>query len=210
MKIKKIIFLGACALVSASCSFLPSSHNENSSRGIREQKLSTNFVSERIRVETKCAFFGLSDDCEIVAIESTATAASYGGTTNNRKQALTRAEMRANSNIAEFIAKETATARVQTTIAKNIEKARDVIKSGNNDGQEISITDVEAKQASYRENANDTAVKLTETIRTRSQAILRGVVKIKEEVVGDQEVSVTVRWDKDTDRAVNSLRNKFQ
>lgn len=162
---------------------------------ISEQKLSTNFVSENIKIETKCSWFGFGKDCKVVAIESRGTAPSFGATVNNRKNALVRAEMRASANVAEFLSKEITTNRVQTTIAKNIEKASDKVRSGNNDGQTVEMTDAEAKMTSLRENNNDTVVQLTETIRTNSQAILRGFVKIKEEVVGTQEVAVTIRWD---------------
>jgi hypothetical protein len=52
-------------------------------------------------------------------------------------------------------------------------------------------------------------VTLTETIRTSSRAILKGFVKIEEKVVGDQEVAVTIRWDKNSDSTASQLRKRF-
>lgn len=177
---------------------------------VKTQKLSTSFASEKIKIETSCTWrMFRPNDCEVIAIESTATATSFGNTANNRKTALTVAEMRANSHVAEFISKDISTTRVTNTIAKNLEKASDKVKSGNNDGSAVEMSDKEAATISLRENNNQTAHTLTETIRTNSQAILKGFVKINEEVVGNQEVSVTIRWDKDNERAAEMLRKKF-
>ena len=98
---------------------------------IVNQKLATSFVNEQIKIETKCSYMGMGSDCKIVAFESTGTAPSFGGTVNNRKTALIRAEMRAKANVAEFLDTQVSTNRVQTTIAKNIEKANDKVASGN-------------------------------------------------------------------------------
>lgn len=177
---------------------------------VKTQKLSTSFAGEKIKIETNCTWYKpWKSDCEVVAIESTATATSFGNTANNRKTALTVAEMRANSQVAEFISKDISTNRVTNTIAKNLEKASDKVKSGNNDGKTVEMSDKEAATISLRENNNETVHTLTETIRTSSQAILKGFVKINEEVVGNQEVSVTIRWDKDSERAAEVLRKKF-
>jgi hypothetical protein len=145
----------------------------------------------------------------VVAIESTATATSFGNTANNRKTALIVAEMRANANVSEFISKDISTTKVTSTLAKNLEKANDKIKSGNNDSGTVEMSDKEAASISLRENSNETVHNLTETIRTNSRAILKGFMKIKEEVVGNQEVLVTIRWDKDSESAAETLRKKF-
>jgi len=177
---------------------------------VKSQKLSTSFAGEKIKIETNCSWYKpWQSECDIIAIESTATATSFGNTANNRKTALTVAEMRANSQVAEFIAKDISTTRVTNTIAKNLEKASDKVKSGNGDDSTVEMSDKEAATISLRENNNETVHKLTETIRTSSQAILKGFVKINEEVVGNQEVLVTIRWDKDNERAAEMLRKKF-
>lgn len=187
---KRVLLIAAVASLMTACS-----STKFGGGPIGEQKLSTNFVSEKIKIETKCNWFGMGSDCKIVAIESIGTDPSYGGTVTNRKHALTRAEMRAKANVAMFLNEQITTDRVQTTIAKNIEKASDKAREGNMDGQTVELTDKEARTMSLRENNNHTAVTLTETIRTSASAILRGFTKVKEEVVGSQEVAVTVRWD---------------
>ena len=118
--------------------------------------------------------------------------------------------MRANGNVSEFLNKEISTSRVNNTIAKNIEKATDKVKSGNADDKPVELTDKEANNISLRENINDTVVQLTETIRTNSSAILKGFIKTKEEVIGPQEVSVTIRWDLDSELARNQLVNRMK
>ena len=177
---------------------------------VKSQKLSTSFVGEKIKIETNCTWHLFKpNECEVSAIESTATATSFGNTANNRKTALTVAEMRANAQVSEFLSKDISSTRVTNTIAKNLEKASDKVKSGNSDGSTVEMTDKEAATISLRENNNETVHTLTETIRSSSQAILKGFVKINEQVVGNQEVLVTIRWDKDSDRAAETLRKKF-
>jgi len=207
MKLK----LSAVAIVVllSACSSTKPLEGTNSSGPITSQKLSTSFVSEKIKIESKCDWFGMSSNCNVVSIESTGTAPTFGATTSNRKNAMTIAEMRANANVSEFLNKEITTSRVNNTIAKNIEKATDIVKSGKADGSTVEMTDKEAGSNSIRENTNDTVVQLTETIRTNSSAILKGFVKIKEEVVGPQEVAVTIRWDLESERSRNQLANKM-
>ena len=204
--------LTAVALVSllAACSSMKTGNGTNSSDPIASQKLSTSFTSENIKIETKCSWFSFKRDCKIVAIEATGTAPSFGNTTNNLRNALTRAEMRATANVSEFLNKEITTNRVNNTIAKNIEKATDKVNSGKADEKSVEMTDKEAKNISLRENTNDTVVQLTETIQTSSRSILKGFIKVKEDVVGVQEVSVTIRWDLDSEDALKQLALKMK
>ena len=208
MKLKLSVV--ALALAFSACSSMKPGDGTNSNTPIANQKLSTSFVSEKIKIETKCGWFSSGSDCKLVSIESTGTAPTFGNTTNNRKNALTIAEMKANANVSEFLSKEISTNRVVNTISKNIEKANDKVKSGNTDDSTVEMSDQEAKTISLRENNNDTAVHLTETIKTNSSAILKGFIKIKEEVVGAQEVAVTIRWDIDSESARNQLARKMQ
>lgn len=208
MKLKLSII--ALSLTLGACSSMKFGNGTNSTDPIANQKLSTSFVNEKIKIETKCSWFGMGSDCKIVAIESIGTAPTFGNTTSNRKNALTIAEMRANANVSEFLNKEISTTRVNNTIAKNIEKANDIVKSGKADGSTVEMTDKEASNLSMRENNNNTVVQLTETIRTNSTAILKGFVKIKEDVVGVQEVAVTIRWDLNSESARNQLAAKMQ
>ena len=199
------------AAIAIAIAFTGCASTKNEGDGpVKTQKLSTSFAGEKIKIETNCTWYKFwKTECEVIAIESTATATSFGNTSNNRKTALTVAELRANSHVAEFMSKDISTTRVTSTIAKNLEKANDKVKSGNSDGATVEMTDKEAASISLRENNNETIHTLTETIRTNSQAILKGFIKINEEVVGNQEVLVTIRWDKDTERAAETLRRKF-
>lgn len=208
MKLKLSVI--ALALSISACSSMKTGEGTNSNTPIANQKLSTSFVNEKIKIETKCSWFGMGSDCKLVAIESVGTAPTFGNTVNNRKNALTIAEMKANANVSEFLAKEISTSRVTNTLSKNIEKANDKVKSGNADSNTVELSDQDAKTMSMRENNNDTVVQLTETIKTNSSAILKGFVKIKEEVVGAQEVAVTIRWDIDSESARNQLFRKMQ
>lgn len=194
----------ACLSVAVMLTACGSMNGTNGSGPISSQKLSTSFVSEGIKIETKCNWFGMGSDCKVVAIEAIGTAPSFGNTVTNRKIALTRAEMRANANVAEFLSKEVTTNRVNTVISKNIEKAKDIARQGG-DTSDVAMSDQEAKNVSLRENNNDTVMQLTETIRTSSSAILKGFVKIKEEVVGAQEVAVTIRWDVNSNNSRDQL-----
>jgi hypothetical protein len=146
----------------------------------------------------------------VSAIEATGTAATFGNTTSNRKTALTKAEMNAQAQVARFLNEEVTSNRVQNTIAKNIEKASDKVKSGNADESTVELTDKEASKISLRENHNDTVVSLTENIQTSAKAILSGFVKVDERVVGDQEVAVTIRWDVESGTSRKQLLKAMQ
>ena len=209
MKLKLSILVIALSL--SACSSMKTGNGTNSSVPIVNQQLSTSFVAEGVKIETKYSWvvFG-KDECQLVGIEAIGTAPTFGNTTSNRKNALTRAQMSAERQVAEFLQKEVATSRVQNTIAKNIEKASDKVKSGKSDDSTVEMTDKEANTINLRENHNDTLVSLTENIQTSAKAILKGFVKIDEKVIGDQEVSVTIRWDLNSELARNQLANKMR
>jgi hypothetical protein len=191
------------------CSTVKTNDNEP----IRNQKLSTSFVNEGIKIETDCKWYNfMKSDCDIVSIESIGTAPTNGNTVNNRQAAFTRADLRARANIRHFLNEEITSTRVNTTIAKNIEKANDRIKTKNNEGEIVAMSDQDAsKDTNYsvRENSNDTAHQLTDTVRANASGILRGFKVIKQEVIGPQEVAVIIRWDLNSDRTANQLRKKF-
>lgn len=208
MKLKLSALVIALSLT--ACSSMKTSNGTNTNAPIANQKLSTSFVGERIKVETKCSYMGMGSECNIVAIESTGTAPSFGNTTNNMRNALTRAELRANAQVAEFLNKEISSERVNKTIAKNIERANDRVRTGKADDTTVEMTDKEADNISLRENNNDTVVTLTETIRSSARSILSGFYKIDEKVVGDQEVSVTIRWDAESGQSRKQLQKAMQ
>jgi hypothetical protein len=204
----KLFALTLVAAAISGCSTAVTNSNEQ----IRNQKLSTSFVGEGIRIETNCAWYKpWKSDCEIVSIEAVGTAPTFGNTVPNRKNALTVAEMQAGANVSHFIKQNITSSRVTSTIAKNVEKARDKLNTNHGDHEVVEMSDKEARatNVSVRENSNDTAVQLTTTVRANSTAILRGFKVVKQEVVGAQEVAVTIRWDKDGEKTARLLESKF-
>lgn len=205
----KSLIVSAVLVSLVGCSTVKTNDNEP----IRNQKLATSFVAEGIKIETDCRWYTLDkSNCTIVSIESVGSAPTNGNTNNNRQSALTRADLRARANVRHFLQEEITSSRVNTTIAKNVEKANDRIKTKINEGNAVEMSDQDAaKDTNYavRENSNDTAHQLTETVRANAVGILRGFRVVKQEVTGPQEVSVTIRWDLDSDRAANQLRKKF-
>jgi hypothetical protein len=180
---------------------------------IRNQKLSTSFKQDTIRIETDCAWYSWDkSNCAITSIEAVGTASANGNTDNNRRIALIRAGDRARANVRHFIQEDVSSNRVTNTLAKNVEKASDRMKSRTTTGEVVGMSDSDAEKDtnhSVRENSNDTAYQLNETIRVNAQGILRGFRVIKQEVVGPQEVAVTIRWDKESEQVSNQLRKKF-
>jgi hypothetical protein len=202
---KKTLTVLAITAVLAGCS---TTKSVNPDEPIRNQKLSTSFVSEGIKIETDCAWykFGKSE-CDVIAIESTAVAWTNGATAVQVGEARKVARMEASANVAHFLNEKITSNRVTTVMAKHIEKAKDSVTS-----DKSVMTDKEAQQLNTvnRENANDTARTVTRTISANAEAILKGFKTVKEEPVGQQEISVTIRWDLESDRAAAQLRKRFQ
>ena len=208
---KRSLIVIASLLVLAGCSSTTKLANGDP---IANQKLSTSFKSEGIKIETDCTWMNswFKTQCDVVAIEAVGTAATNGNTESNRRTALIRAGDRARASVRHFIQEDIQSSRVTTTIAKNVEKASDRAKTKLNVGEEVEMSDTDAAtdtNYSIRANSNDTAYQLTETIRANARGILRGFRTVKEEVVGAQTVAVTIRWDANNDTAANTLRRKF-
>jgi hypothetical protein len=209
MNFKLLALITALSL--AGCSSMKRGEGEFDQ--IRNQKLSTSFKQDTIRIETDCAWYALwKSQCDIVSIEAVGTASSNGNTESNRRMALIRAGDRARASVRHFIQEDISSTRVNNTLAKNVEKASDRMKSRTTTGEVVTMSDSDAEKDtnySVRENSNDTAYQLSETIRVNAQGILRGFKVIKQEVTASQEVAVTIRWDKDSENVSNQLRKKF-
>ena len=207
----KVLLPIAVAVALTACSSTKTVTNGD--EPIRNQKLSTSFPTDGIKIETNCAWYKpwkSAGDCEVTAVETTATAPTNGATVNNRRSALIHATQNAKANFVHFTNEKLDSTRVNTTIAKNIEKASDKLNSKGDDGKVVEMTDEEAsKTHSVRENSNDTAHHLTTTVRTNASSMLRGFRTIKQDVVGDQEVSVTLRWDVTSDAVAQQLYTRF-
>lgn len=220
---KRVLLVTAIALTLSACSSvsLNKADNPGSMTPIHSQKLSSNFTRKGIKLEYECAFgtgmFGMTDamcsKTDIKAIEVTAYAPSYGNSENNRENAFRVAEMRAKAKLRHFIQEDVSSSQVKTVIAKNIEKANDRIKQRISANEEVNMTDDEAtKETNWaiRENTNDTVQTLTETVRVNAAGIMRGVRAVDERIVDRQTVQVTIRWDKDSERASQFFRNQWR
>lgn len=209
----KLVAVSVAAFLTA-CGTTNNAPVTNANEEIRSQKLSTSFVQDGIKIETNCKWYKpWKDDCEIMAIESTAVTYTNGNSPANLRNGLLIAGDKARAQVSHFIKEDITSTRVTQTIAKNVEKAKDVISKNPGSDDTIDMTDEEAKKkdanTSNRENSNNTARQLTETIRVNSTAILRGFKVIKQEVVGPQEVQVTIRWDQESEAVSRSLSKKF-
>jgi len=220
---KRVLLVTAIALTLSACSSvsLNKADNPGSITPIHSQKLSSNFTRKGIKLEYDCAFgtgmLGMTDaicsKTDIKAIEVTAYAPSYGNSENNRENAFRVAEMRAKAKLRHFIQEDVSSSQVKTVIAKNIEKANDRIKQRISANEEVNMTDDEAtKETNWaiRENTNDTVQTLTETVRINAAGIMRGVRAVDEKIVDRQTVQVTIRWDKDSERASQFFRNQWR
>jgi hypothetical protein len=220
---KRVILVSAVALLLGACSStkLSKAEDPGAMTPIHSQKLTSNFTRKGIRLEFDCAFgtgmFGITDavcsKTDIKAIEVTAYAPSYGNSENNRENAFRIAEMQAKAKLRRFINEDVSSSQTRTVIAKNIEKANDRIKQRISANEEVSMTDDEATRETnfaVRENTNDTVQTLTETVRVNAQGILRGVFVKDATIVDRQTVQVTIRWDKDSERASQYFRNQWR
>lgn len=220
---KRVLLVTAIALALSACSSvsLNKADNPGSITPIQSQKLTSNFKRKGIKLEFDCSFgtgaFGLTDamcnKTDIKAIEVTAYATSYGNSEANRENAFRIAEMQAKAKLRHFVHEDVASSQTRTVIAKNIEKANDRIKQRISANEEVNMTDDEAtKETNWaiRENTNDTVQTLTETVRVNAAGILRGVYVKDENIVDRQTVAVTIRWDKDSDRASTFFRNQWR
>ena len=221
MKLKLAAVAVALALTACGSTKSPTAGLDGGSiTPINAQKLTSNFKRRGIKVEFECAWgtgaFGLTDamcvKTDLKAIEVTDYAASFGNSEAQRENAFRKAEMGAKAKLRRFLNEEVNTTQVKTTFAKNVEKANDRIKQRINANEEVEMADDEAaKETNWavRENTNEAVETLTQTIRVNAAGILRGVRVSDAVVVDRQTVQVTIRWDKDTDRAAEVLRRRF-
>ena len=220
---KRVLLVTAIALTLGACSStkLTKAEDPGSLTPIHSQKLTSNFTRKGIKLEFDCAFgtgaFGLTDamcsKTDIKAVEVTAYAPSFGNSENNRENAFRVAEMRAKAKLRHFVNEDVNSSQTKQVIAKNIEKANDRIKQRINANEEVSMTDDEATRETnwaVRENTNDTVQNLTETVRVNAAGILRGVYVKDATIVDRQTVQVTIRWDRDSERASQFFRNQWR
>jgi len=157
---------------------------------VREEELSTDFVAEGVKVTSKgCGTISklLGRQCQILAIESTSTAPSNGGTTVNRKNAMDAACGYALANVRHWMGQRVDSTRTVERVGTSTEI------SGSKESQN-SNRDIGATESSDRENLNDTKTVVTNTVRQSATGFMEGWQPVRQDVVGAQEVSCTMGW----------------
>ena len=219
---KRTLTCIAIALTLSACSSTKIAGNDNTGTltPVNAQKLSTSFKRQGIKLDWECAWgtggFGLTNAMcvkgDIKSIEVTAYAPSFGNSEANREDAFRKAAMNAQAKLSRFIKDDIQTSSVSNTISKNVEKANDKLRSKVST-DEVQISDEEADKSantSVRENINDVVHTLTESIRSQSQSIQRGVYVVDEKIVDRQTVQVTIRWDKNSQNVSEFFQKKFR
>lgn len=221
MKFAKIATLVvACSLAACSSTKVSDGGPAGDITPINAQKLSTSFKRKGIKLEWECSWgtggFGMTNSMcvkgDIKAVEVTAYAPSYGNSEVNRENAFRVAELNANRKLIEFLQKDVTSSTVVKTLSKNVEKANDNIRSKITQN-EVSVSDADADNSTpdanvaTRTNVNETVRTVSESITSNSQRILKGVQVVDEQIIDRQTVQVTIRWDKDSRKAVQHLNN---
>lgn len=209
-----------CILLISACSSIKNNgaDTESSSAQIINQKLVTNFKRKGITLEWDCswgAFLSVASCSKgsVSAIEVTAYSPSFGNSEVNREAAFEVARDIALTKLNRFIKDEISSSRVMVTMTKNMEKANDNLKSKIRSDEAVLMTDEDpfaGSNVAVRENTNEVVRTVTESIRTQSSGILRGVRTIDERIVDRQTVAITIRWDKDSERAVHEFRKRIR
>lgn len=169
---------------------------------VRAEELSTDFVAEGIKVTSQgCGSMSrlVGRDCVILSIESTSTAPSNGGSTVNRKNAIDAACAYALANVRHWMGERVSSNRVVERTANSTEKSSsNEVQDGTRDG---------AGATSNRNNANDTKTVVTNIVRRTANGYMEGWQPVNQEVVGAQEVSCTMRWNRNDTLLMKQARS---
>ena len=216
----KFFLYAICIFSIAACSSTKNNDPDpdSSTAQIINQKLVTNFKRKGITLEWDCSWGAVLSvaSCSkgsVSAIEVTAYSPSFGNSEANREAAFEVARDIALTKLNRFIKDEISSSRVMVTMTKNMEKANDNLKSKIRSDEAVSMTDEDpfaGSNVAVRENTNEVVRTVTESIRTQSSGILRGVRTIDERIVDRQTVATTIRWDKDSERAVHEFRKRIR
>lgn len=216
----RLMSLGFVVLFTACSSTKPPTGIEAPAvTAIGNQKLVSNFTRKGVKLEWDCSWYQSQKSCRengnVTAIEITAYATSNGNSENNREDAFKVAEMKAKAKFRRFINEEVSTSEVTNVLTKNIEKANDKIRTNIGGQGDVVVNDTDKESSkddnvAVRENANDIVRTITETIRVNAQGILQGMRVVDEKVVDRQTVQVTIRWDKESEKASDYFRAKFR
>lgn len=213
---KQLIFVISAAMVLAACSSTP---KEEKAEPINDQRLVSNFTRNNVKLEWSCKWgTGITEKTcvkgNIVAIEATGYATSFGNSEALRETAFSTAHDVALDKLVRFLKQDLTSSRVTNTLTRNVERANDAIKN-NAGNSEVAESDNTAQgpvnsNTSNRNNVNETVRTVIENIRTQANGIVRGAQVVDESVVDKQTVSVTVRWSITNAEQVNKLRGYFK
>lgn len=219
MKFNVIVL--AVAILATGCNTFSGSDSrvENTKpTAISEQRLSTNFRKEGIKVEW--TMMG-----NLKAIEITGYAAASGNTEFQQEAAFDAAELDAKAKLQRFLREGITSSKVMNTMVKNVEKAHDVTRNKikNTADQEVTMNDAEATSTAtpkteegetnyaIRDNANYTTRTVIKKISEEASGIQSGVFVKETDIMGDgRTVKVVLRWDRDSEKAVKELRKAFR
>lgn len=190
---KKFILV---ATVSALAGCASNFNAKNSPNNVSEQVLKTDITEENVQIESSCHWYIVNkQNCRITKVTATGTSPSNGGTTVNRNVAVMRACDYARANVAQLFNSRVMSNRVSKTIAEAIEK---------NGGTALE-EDETSTQKNNRTNSNNTSIVTRYTVQVQASKDLRGYRVVKQEVVGDQEVSCTIQYDEALNRSLSTL-----
>ena len=170
---------------------------------VREEELSTDFVAEGIKVTSSgCSkvsqLFGRS--CKILQIDSTATAPTNGGSTNNRETGMIVACDKALANVSHWMGQRVDSDRTTRRVSQSTEVSAST-ETQNSD------RDVGSTESSNRENANDVKTEVTTVVRVNSKRFMTGWFTVDQEVIGKQEVKCVKRWNATNSALLNQVAN---
>jgi len=171
---------------------------------VREEELSTNFVAEGIKVTSSgCGRMSqlVGRTCRVVAIESTATSPTNGGSNNNRESGMIVACDKALANVSDWMGLRVESDRTtrRTGLANEISQSKET---------QSSNRDEAASESSNRENLNDIKTEVTTVVRVNSKRYLTGWYTAEQEVIGRQEVKCVKRWDETNNALLKSFSGR--
>lgn len=171
---------------------------------LREEELSTDFVTEGIKVTSSgCGrmsrMFGRT--CKVERIDSIATAPTNGGSNNNRESGLIVACDKALANVSHWMGQRIESDRTtrRVGVANEVSQSKETQSSKADEG---------ASESSNRENANDIKTEVTTVVRVNSRRFLTGWFTAEQEVVGAQEVKCVKRWDANNNNLMQSITGR--
>jgi hypothetical protein len=178
------------------------------------QRMVTSFKRKGIKFEWSCVQG--ADGCnnpEVIAIEVTGYATSNGPSENSRNSALKAATLQAKATLRRFINEEISTTTVSKTFTKNIEKSTEQFKASSKESGVVSVDDDNLRNNNENNSLSDrnniTVQTVTDTVRSSASGILKAVYVIDEEIIDNNHVSATIRWDRKMENINQYLQNRF-